>query len=117
MNEGEIQGQFFVFLKNIYLFILVVLGLSCGTWDLHCSMRDLLVAACRLLAVACGLLVVACMWDLVSRPGVEPGPLHWERRVLPTGPPGKSLDFKCSKGMAGILNVFADNLHRAELPS
>ena len=27
-------------------------GLSCSTWDLHCSMRDLLVAACRLLIVA-----------------------------------------------------------------
>ena len=36
-------------------------------------------------------LVAACMWDLVPQPGIEPGPpLHWERGVLPTGPPGKS---------------------------
>ena len=27
---------------------------------------------------------------LVPRPGIEPGPLHWEHRVLATGPPGKS---------------------------
>ena len=45
----------FIYLK-IYLFIyLAVLGLSCGTWDLHCGMWDLswrcvgsLVVACRL---------------------------------------------------------------------
>ena len=30
------------------------------------------------------------MWDLVPWPGVEPGSLHWERRVLATGPPEKS---------------------------
>ena len=28
--------------------------------------------------------------DLVSRLGIEPGPLRWEFRVLATGPPGKS---------------------------
>ena len=28
--------------------------------------------------------------NLVSRLGMEPGPLHWEFRVLATGPPGKS---------------------------
>ena len=31
------------------------------------------------------------MWDLVPRPGVKPGTLHWEHRVLATGPRGKSL--------------------------
>ena len=31
------------------------------------------------------------MWDLVPGPGIEPGPLQWEHRVLTTGPPGKSL--------------------------
>ena len=28
---------------------------------------------------------------LVPRSGVEPAPLHWERKVLTIGPPGKSL--------------------------
>ena len=31
------------------------------------------------------------MWDLVPRPGKEPGPPALEGRVLATGPPGKSL--------------------------
>ena len=26
------------------------------------------------------------VWDLVPQPGIEPGPLHWDRRVLGTGP-------------------------------
>ena len=30
------------------------------------------------------------MWDFIFRPEIEPGPLHWECRVLATGPPGKS---------------------------
>ena len=30
--------------------------------------------------------------------GSNPGPLHWERRVLPTGPPGKSQYFSFKKG-------------------
>ena len=68
---------FFLFLKNIYLFILAAPGLSCG-------MRIFLVAAC-------GLLVVACTRDLVPRPGIEPGPpeleawslTHWTTREVP----------------------------------
>ena len=44
------------------------LGLSHGTGVFNCS-----------------------TWDLVPRPGIEPGPLHWERGVLATGPPVKSL--------------------------
>ena len=31
------------------------------------------------------------MWDLVPRPGVDPGPLGWEHRIPATRPPGKSL--------------------------
>ena len=30
------------------------------------------------------------MWALAPWPGIEPGPLHCERRVPATGPPGKS---------------------------
>ena len=65
---------------NIYLFIylfwlnwvLVVACriFSCSTWDLF--------------------LVAVCMWDLVPQPQIIPVPLHWEHRVLFTGPPGKS---------------------------
>ena len=36
-------------------------------------------------------LVVAGTWDLVPNQALDPGPLPWERRVLPTGPPGTSL--------------------------
>ena len=32
------------------------------------------------------------MPDLVPGPGIEPSPLYWERGVLTTGPPGKSLE-------------------------
>ena len=59
-----------------YLFIYLAVGLSCSRRDLRCGMRDLLVAA--------------CMRDLFPRPGMNPGPLHWEHEILPTGPPGKS---------------------------
>ena len=34
--------------------------------------------------LSCGL------WDLVPWPRIEPGPLHWERWILDSGPPGKS---------------------------
>ena len=72
-----------------------------------------LVAACELLVVACGLLSCgmrtpccsmqtsqlqhadsqlwhACRIQFPDQ-GSNPGPLHWECGVLPTGPPGKSL--------------------------
>ena len=39
------------------------------------------------------------MWDLVPRPGIKPGPLHWECGVLATGPSGKSLkEFSSGRG-------------------
>ena len=38
------------------------------------------------------------MWDLVSRPGIEPGPLHRELGILATGPPGK---FQFHLGLKG----------------
>ena len=40
------------------------------------------VEACRLLAAACRI--------LFSDQGLNPGPVHWECRVLTTGSPGKS---------------------------
>ena len=38
------------------------------------------------------------MWDLIPWPGMEPGPLCWELRILATGPPDKSrlLVFKAT---------------------
>ena len=50
--------------KNIYLFIW-------PRWVLSCGMQDLAVAACG-----------------IQLP--DQGPLHWERGVSATGPPGKS---------------------------
>ena len=50
------------------------------------------VAAHGIFIATCRLLVAACMRDLVPWPGSNPGHLHWERGVLPTVPPGKSLE-------------------------
>ena len=59
--------DFFKFTLFIYL---VALGLSCGT----CAPQ---------LQHACGI--------QFPNQGSNPAPLHWERRVLTTAPPGKSL--------------------------
>ena len=34
------------------------------------------------------------MWDPVPWPGINPGLLRWEHRVLGTGPPGTSLHYR-----------------------
>ena len=39
----------------LYIWLLQVLVVACGIFDLHCSMWYLLFAACELLAEACGL--------------------------------------------------------------
>ena len=83
LNFLRTEIMFFVLFCFLIFIYFAGSSLRCGTRDLPCSMRDLLVAAC-------GLLVAACVWDLVPWPGIKPGPLHWERRVLTTGPPGKS---------------------------
>ena len=48
-------------------------------------MQDLLVAAYELLAAACGI--------YFPDQGSNPGPLHWERGVLATGPRGSPQTF------------------------
>ena len=58
-------------------------GLSCGTQDLQLLHVDFLVAACELLVAECGI--------QFPNQGMNPGPLHWELGVLPTGPAGKFL--------------------------
>ena len=60
------------FLKYIFIWLLRVLA-----------------AACEIFIVACG--IFSCStWGLAPDQGSNPGPLHWERGVLTTGPPGKS---------------------------
>ena len=58
-------------------------------------LRQVFVAARGVFIATCG--VFSCCMRTLScgmhagsspRPGVEPGPLHWERRVLSTGPQG-----------------------------
>ena len=47
-----------------------------------------LVTACRIFRY-CIWTLMCSMWDLVPWPRMEPRPLHWERRVLVAGSPGK----------------------------
>ena len=62
--------------------------LSCGMWALRCCSWAPQLQNVGSLVVAGKLLVVACMFSHAS----NPGPLHWERGVLSTMPPGKSQD-------------------------
>ena len=78
VDKLKLSRFFFFFKKNIYLLIyLVALGLSCGSWapqlwHVNSQLRH-----------ACGI--------QFPGQGSNPGPLHWEHRVLTTVPPGKSL--------------------------
>ena len=45
------------------------------------------------------------MWDPVPWPGIKPGLLHWEHRILATGPPGKFLDRKLTGGSLCLVLV------------
>ena len=62
-----IQHNDFLKKNFIYLFIWLLWVMAHRIFNLHCG-----------------------MWDLVPWPGIKPGPLHWELRVLAAGPPGKS---------------------------
>ena len=54
------------------------------------------------LSLAYGMRTLSCgMWDLVSWIRIRLRLLHWEFRVLVTGPPGKSLMFAYVKGNIG----------------
>ena len=63
---------------------LCVLSLSLGTWDLSFSFQHVVS-----LLQHVGSLVVA-YWIKIPDQGLNPGPLHWKRWILTTGPPGKS---------------------------
>ena len=75
-NQGMGNSFFFK-----YLFIyLAVLGLSCSMRNLCPYLQDL---CCDMrYPFSCG------MWNLVHAQGWNLSPLHWELRVLATGPPG-----------------------------
>ena len=62
-----------IFFSNIYLFRL--------SWVLVVAPR---IFSCSMQTLSCGL------QNLVPWPGIELRPLHWEHRVLASGPPGKS---------------------------
>ena len=72
-------------------------------------LHQVFTVACghQVFTVACGLFCCRpqdprCgVWGLVPWPGGKPGPLHWECRVLPAGPSGKTL--LC--GLHGILHL------------
>ena len=52
---------------------------------------QVLVAAHGIFHLRYGIQTLSCgMWDLVLWQGLNPGPLHWEHRDLPSGPLGKS---------------------------
>ena len=53
-------------------------------FDLSCGMRDISVKACKLLVAACAV--------YFPDKGSNPSPLHWECRILTTGPPGRSQE-------------------------
>ena len=71
----------------VYLFWLCQFLVSAlEIFNLCCGIRDFfffLVASCELLVVACGI--------YFPNQRLNPGPLHWEQRVLATGPPTQPL--------------------------
>ena len=74
----------FLFLKIIYLFRLCWVLVAARGIFFCFSWRQAVF-----LVAACELLVAAYMWEFPDY-GWNPGPLHWERGVLPAGPPGRS---------------------------
>ena len=82
-NDHNKERNFLKLILKISAY-LATPGLSCGTGHLWSLLRHAssLVVACELLVAACGI--------YFPNQGLNLGPLHWECRVLATGPPGKS---------------------------
>ena len=82
MLETEPATQYILSLSlsffNIYVFIYLF------------RLCQVLVVARGIFAAACKLLVAACGIQFPDQ-GLNLGPLHWERGVLLSGPPGKPL--------------------------
>jgi len=77
------------FYSLIFVFIiyLAALGLSCKTWNLWSSLWHVGSFSSFFKVVAWE--PFSCdMWDLVSQSEIQPVPMHWEHRVLTTGPAG-----------------------------
>ena len=56
-------------------------------------MRDLQSSLWHAGSLVVGMWTLSCsMWNLAAWLGIEPGPLHGEREVLVTAPPGKSQE-------------------------
>ena len=70
---------------------LAVLGLSCGTGDLHCDQQDLLLQRMDSVVVASRFSCSKACGILVSHPGIEPVSPELEDGFITTGLPGKSL--------------------------
>ena len=68
---GDHQQLFFL----IFIWLPWILVAAHGIFDLCFGVQDLLFQLGT--------------WDLVLGPGIDPGPLHWEKGGLATGPPGK----------------------------
>ena len=83
IREAGYHGRHFLKKK----FLLIYFGCT-GSYLRHAGS---LLWHVGFLVTACELLVAACMWDLVPRPGIEPGPpalgvqslSHWTTREVP----------------------------------
>ena len=92
-SESFSFSQFFIIIfylsssqlkKKYFLVYLAVLGLSCSTQDLWSSLWYAGCFSCDVWILSCG------MWDLVSWPGIVPGPptmgaqslSHWTTRKV-----------------------------------
>ena len=68
-----------------------MLGLSCGTWGLHCITRDLLLQTHGLSSCGPGVWLIWGLWDLSSLIRNKTVSLAWQGGFLTTGPLGKFL--------------------------
>ena len=77
---------FFKVFFKIFIWLLQVLVAVRKIFELQSSLQYVGSFSCGKQTRSCG------MWDRVPWRGIKPSPLHWEGRVLATGPPsGKSL--------------------------
>ena len=101
-NLRAMGSQQQLFFSKLFIY-LAPPCLSCCMWDLHSNcVTNLQLQHVEFfffklwhvesLDVVCELLSWS-MWDLVPDQGSNLGPLHWELRVVATGPPGKSQQF------------------------
>ena len=74
------------FLMFLFIWLLQVLVAARRIFELQSPLQYIGSFSCGLQTLSCA------MWDRVPWPGIKPSPLHWEGRLLATGPPtGKSL--------------------------